>query len=99
MPLLWVEERSRREEHPSNTPTALSLPHRPHSGFLSCPQDRLAGPHPGPGFPSADQHSGECVLAPWFKGRAEPAPGWVLCLPPAAGDERGALGCREGTAG
>lgn len=30
-----VEERSRREEHPSNTPTAPSRPRRPHSGFLS----------------------------------------------------------------
>lgn len=74
-------------------------PTTPCLGFLFCTQDHLAGPHPGPSFPSADQHGGECVLAPRLKSGAEPAPGWGLRLPPAAGDECGAPGRGEGAAG
>lgn len=69
----------------------------PHLGLLSCLQDHLASPQPGAGLPPPAQRRSEPVLAP-VQSREDPAPAWGLCIPPAAGDERGASGSREGAA-
>lgn len=85
----------RKSKVGGGAPPALPQPEShpaPLFRVLSHPQDHLAGHHLGPGVPPADQHSSECVFVPGVEGRTEPAPGWGLCLPPAAGGERGAPG-------